>query len=303
MVAKKSTDYALVDIENAPGKYQPDSPIFHQEDPLDSPRATSSIFYFGDTFANIKVSVVLIFVQFFLYIISVWVVSPRGWIEPTGMSLMKIGAMIGPVAISCSLHGYVFELRRFVIAIFLHANIMHLLMNVLFQISLSPRFEIDLGSKKFAILFFSAGIVGNLVSGAFSFSSMSVGASTSCYGLLGAEYMREYLVWPSLSEQTKALTKSRLMIQSIMLIAWELINWSAVCHMGHLGGLIGGFCIYPFLCATDGPSPRNTWIRKAVFVGLGCVVSASFLVILIPATITWSHGHRECQAFQRIYFN
>ena len=303
MVSRK-TEYALVDIEDGRSRYQPDAPIY-QAEPLESPQASSKIFYWGDSFARVRATVVLITIQLIMYIVSVWVVTPRGVIDPTPFSLMKIGSMMGPIASTCTLHGHVFEIRRFVTAIFLHVNLMHLLMNVFFQLSLSPRFEIELGSQKFTTLFLSAGILGNLVSGAFSFSSMSVGASTACYGLLGAEYMREYLIWPSLSDETKAQTKSRLMIQSIMLIAWEVMNWYTVCHMGHLGGFIGGFCLYPFLCSGEPAtaSPRNTWIRKATTVGLGCVVTASWLVMLVPAYINWSNGAKDCQAFQRIYHN
>ena len=305
MVARK-TEYALVDIEDGNGaaKYQADSPIFRNE-PLESPQASSKLFYCGDSFTNVRATVTLILIQVVMYIISVWLVTPRGLIDPTPFSLMKIGSMMGSIAASCAVHGHIFELRRFVTAIFLHANLMHLLMNILFQLSLSPRFEIELGSSKFTLLFFSAGILGNLVSGAFSFSSMSVGASTACYGLLGAEYMREYLIWPSLSDETKALTQSRLMIQSIILIAWEIMNWYTVCHMGHLGGFIGGFGLYAFLCSGEPatPSPRNTWIRKAATVGLACVVAASWLVMLIPTVFNWSNGAKECLGFQRIYHN
>lgn len=307
MVARK-TEYALVDIEDGNssgrGKFAPDSPIFHSE-PLDSPQASSKIFYFGDSLDKNNVTVILIAIQILMYIVSVWVVSPRSVIEPTGLSLMKIGSMIGSVAVTCTFHGHLLELRRLIVAVFLHAGIMHILMNVLFQISLGPRFEMELGAKKFATLFLTAGIVGNLVSGAFSFSSMSVGASTACYGLLGAEYMREYLIWPSLSEETKAMTKSRLMMQSVMLVAWEMMNWHTVCHMGHLGGFIAGFCIYPFLCSGEAAnvSPRTTWTRKAALVTLACVVSACWLVMIVPAFLNWSKGSRECQAFARIYHN
>jgi membrane associated rhomboid family serine protease len=58
---------------------------------------------------------------------------------------------------------------RFITPIFLHAGIIHLLLNMFAQWFLSGQVEQDMGSAGFLILYFSAGIFGNVL-GALAFS-------------------------------------------------------------------------------------------------------------------------------------
>jgi membrane associated rhomboid family serine protease len=52
---------------------------------------------------------------------------------------------------------------RFITPIFLHAGIIHLLLNMFAQIILSGQVEKEMGSGGFTILYFAAGIFGNIL--------------------------------------------------------------------------------------------------------------------------------------------
>jgi len=290
-------EYPLVDVEAFGGD---DSPIFKPTQAESTPKA-GSLFVLS-TAAPIQATAILILIQIFFYILSVWIITPRGLIEPTQMSLLRIGSMLGSIAFPCFLHGHIFEIRRFLFANFLHSGLIHLFMNVVFQVSLSPRFEGEFGSIRFAKFFVSCAIFGSLVAGAFQPNTPSVGASTACYGLLGAEYMKEYMSWPSYNDETKRAVKSRLMIQSFMLVGWEIMNWFTISHFGHIGGFVAGICLYPHLAAgTGGGSVREDEIRKKSTLILGFIVGISVVAILIPTLSHWDQARKDCNSFARIY--
>ena len=186
---------------------------------------------------TIRAGYVFIALQIIMYIISIWLVNPRGSLEPHPLALLRIGSMGGEYV-----HCNVLELRRFFVPIFLHGGIAHLAMNIVFQ--LTSLLEVEVGSRKFIQIFLLSGVTGNLLTGAITPGISSIGASTACYGMLGAQYMREWIIWPELSEEEKKHVKSRLSNQTAMLILWEVFNWNTISHFGHLGGFVGGFILY-----------------------------------------------------------
>merc|ERR1711975_169803 len=76
-----------------------------------------------------------------------------------------------------------------------------------------------------------------------------VGASTSCYGLIGVQLGRLFVVeWPHIvSDEVKDRLKQHWVQVGAMLVFWELMNWKTIDHFGHLGGLLGGACMGVFL--------------------------------------------------------
>ncbi|KAG6851199.1 hypothetical protein H0H93_015209 [Arthromyces matolae] len=72
---------------------------------------------------------------------------------------------------------------RFIVPIFLHAGFIHILLNMLAQLSLSAQIEREMGSTGFLITYFAAGIFGNVLGGNFSLVGVpSVGASGAIFG-------------------------------------------------------------------------------------------------------------------------
>jgi len=130
--------------------------------------------------------------------------------------------------------------------IFLHANLLHLLVNVLGLWFVGPVVEFMLGRVKYVVLFVAAGVCGGLLQMAFSAPSAElVGASGSVCGLLLAfttanpEMPLRALIFFVIPVRTKA-----------WMLGLGLIVFSLVCavlhvlpqigHLAHLGGALAG---------------------------------------------------------------
>jgi len=73
---------------------------------------------------------------------------------------------------------------RFVTAIFLHGGIAHLLLNLFALVLFGSILESLISSKRFLVVFFTTGILANLI--AVNFYDSSLGASGAIFGILGA---------------------------------------------------------------------------------------------------------------------
>ena len=96
---------------------------------------------------------------------------------------------------------YKFELWRFICPVFLHGDVMHLFSNVLAQLMIGNSLEADIGTGKFAALYFLSGFGGILFSACCS-DMRSMGASTAVYGLVGAYLAFLILNWNYLKNNT-----------------------------------------------------------------------------------------------------
>lgn len=76
------------------------------------------------------------------------------------------------------------EIWRFVTAMFLHADLLHITYNMFALIIFGSIVEGLIGGRKFLIVYFVTGIIANLI--AVNFYSSSLGASGAIYGVIGA---------------------------------------------------------------------------------------------------------------------
>ena len=194
----------------------------------------------------------LLLLQVVLYFTSCWIVPPRAFIKPRWEALWKIGSSNGPMERCAFVQGgmYILELRRLVVAIFLHLGLSHLVMNGIFQVMLGPKFEEIYGLKRFLALFIGTGFCGNLLSDAFR--DNGVGASGSCYGFQGAFVAQVLLRWPTLDEHSRWMAKMILMGQGVMNVLWEVTQWSTLDHYGHVGGFVSGVALGCVLAPGEG---------------------------------------------------
>jgi membrane associated rhomboid family serine protease len=159
---------------------------------------------------------------------------------------------------------FVVELRRLVMPIFLHVGFFHILFNVMFQVLSCPRALASYGSRRFLVLFLATGTCGNLLSGAAGHSG--VGASTSCYGVVGAFIVQAVTLWKQQEDAAwRNYIRNMLLLNCGMLLGWELINWNHLDHFGHLGGLLSGLCMGVIL-APEGISILKWRITLAALV-------------------------------------
>ena len=128
------------------------------------------------------------------------------------------------------------EVWRLVTPMFLHASILHIGFNMYALVVFGHRLERVYGHGRFLMLYFLAGITGNL----FSFyltPGISVGASTAVFGLLAAEGIFIFVNRRFFPNASHALREIIMILVFNIFIGFstpQIDNW------GHMGGLLGG---------------------------------------------------------------
>jgi rhomboid protease GluP len=135
------------------------------------------------------------------------------------------------------------EAWRLVTPIFLHANLLHIGVNMYSLWAIGPAVERFFGRARFLTVYLLSGICGVLLSLIMS-PSASVGASGAIFGLLGALATFLYLHRPIFG-QLGAMQLRQLVFVALINLAIGLTpgidNW------GHVGGLVAGLALAWFL--------------------------------------------------------
>ncbi|MCR5788119.1 MAG: rhomboid family intramembrane serine protease [Bacilli bacterium] len=126
------------------------------------------------------------------------------------------------------------EWYRLFSCMFLHANFLHLIINMYALKLIGYQLETYLGKVKFLIVFIISGLVGSLFSAIFT-NAVSVGASGAIFGLLGSLMYFAYHYRLVLGNTLKNDIIPVLIINLLIGFTIPGIDISA-----HLGGLIGG---------------------------------------------------------------
>ncbi|KJA29393.1 hypothetical protein HYPSUDRAFT_61422 [Hypholoma sublateritium FD-334 SS-4] len=143
---------------------------------------------------------------------------------------------------------------RFITPIFLHAGIIHLLLNMLAQLTLSAQIEREMGSGGFLLTYFSAGIFGNVLGGNFALVGIpSVGASGAIFGTVAVTWIDLFAHW---KYQYRPVRK--LVFMSIELLLGVALGYIPcklpVLQSSHLGGFLMGLLVgtifYPVISVT-----------------------------------------------------
>ncbi|CZQ83178.1 Hypothetical protein Tpal_409 [Trichococcus palustris] len=143
-------------------------------------------------------------------------------------TLILFGAKYNPAIVNG-------EVWRLITPIFIHIGFTHLLVNSITLYYLGTQMEIIYGSLRFALIYLLSGLMGNIMSFAFS-DAVSAGASTSLFGLfaaaivLGRAYPHNYAI------QQMARNFTVLIVLNFAVGFFS----SAIDNFGHLGGALGG---------------------------------------------------------------
>ena len=213
------------------------------------------------TFALIAINVVVFAVEAVLTGFSLNISS---------LTLYSMGAMFAP-----AIQGPA-DLYRFVAPMFLHVDLMHLLFNMAALYSAGVMLEYLLGRWNFLLLYFIAGITGNVVSyladvlmGTYA---VSAGASTSIFGLFVAIALLGVL-----SKQNRAFLAqySKGMLSVIGLNIVYTLLMPSISLSGHLGGALGGLIAMFMVPAKNLRVPMAVrvavsvlWIAALCYLGL-----------------------------------
>jgi hypothetical protein len=131
------------------------------------------------------------------------------------------------------------EKWRLITAMWLHAGIIHLVMNMFDVIIFGIRLEQQFGFIRIGLIYLISGFGGSILSALFLQKSISVGASGALLGLMGAMLSELLTNWTIYKSKLCALL-SFLFIIAINL-AIGLLPW--VDNFAHIGGLLTGFCL------------------------------------------------------------
>eukprot|EP01090_Pellita_catalonica_P023754 TRINITY_DN9955_c0_g1_i1.p1 TRINITY_DN9955_c0_g1~~TRINITY_DN9955_c0_g1_i1.p1 ORF type:complete len:379 (-),score=38.49 TRINITY_DN9955_c0_g1_i1:362-1459(-) len=130
------------------------------------------------------------------------------------------------------------EWWRLVTPIFLHAGLLHILFNLLFQLQC---FQLErlVGTIRMAILYIFCGIAGNLGSCIFLPELISVGASGALFGMIGVMVIDNVRNWSTLKGPFCNLFMLAIMIAISIFIG--LLPY--VDNFSHIGGLLCGLVL------------------------------------------------------------
>ena len=217
------------------------------------------------------------------YFVTVFVdYDSSSFLTPKGEVLVAFGAK------DCAKMRYDYEIWRFVMPMFLHANLFHLLSNVVFQLILGFRLEPALGVTRFIGVYILCGIGGILFSSLVSPDTIGVGASTAIFGIIGA-----MIAWLAFNWNAAVNNPNRNCVM-IILVAISIINILIgflspnVDVAGHFGGLVTGLICGVGLATTVDPEPTQKekyWrygalAATAMWIGLGLLL---FYTVIEPA--------------------
>lgn len=180
------------------------------------------------------VTLILIAINVIMYLIEV--ILSGFSINISGQVLVDMGAMYTPYIQSFT------DAYRFITPMFLHMDLMHLGFNMVALYSVGGTLERVLGKGNFILLYFIAGITGNVVSyiADVYFSTVvtvSAGASTSVFGLFVAVALLALLHKGNRSYFAQ-YSKGMLTIIGINVLYTFLVPGISI--SGHLGGALGG---------------------------------------------------------------
>jgi membrane associated rhomboid family serine protease len=175
---------------------------------------------------------------------------------------------------------YFHEWWRMILAMFLHANLLHFGMNSMGLLDLGPRVEATYGSARFLFLYILTGFFGSVTGVIWNVYASGglgtgVGASGALCGLIGI------LLGATLGQQGRQARETRAQMTRMILYLVALGLLRFVDNAAHFGGLISGI-ICGKLFAERLPMNAKE-LKRAYFMGFfaGAVVIASFVFMML----------------------
>lgn len=185
------------------------------------------------------------------------------------VTMLRFGANYKPLTIGEK------QWWRLIGSMFLHAGVLHLVLNMVALLSVGPTLERIYGNWRFLCLYAVSGIGGSLLS-VFRGAYVSVGASGALFGLFGAALVlgaRPHAHWPlSLRRRLSAGMGPMIAFNLI----YGLLN-DGIDNAAHVGGLVAGG-LFGWFVGPGSPLQPPSAPRRWVLVLLGV---APFLVELL----------------------
>ncbi|KAF7721962.1 hypothetical protein EC973_003900 [Apophysomyces ossiformis] len=167
---------------------------------------------------------------------------------------------------------------RLVLPIFMHAGIIHYLMNMLTHLRLGVDLERILGLPRYVLLYMASGIWGFVLSSMLSQGkSASMGCSGALFGLIGYMLVDVFINWKIIPNPGQEL--ARILLSTIISLVLGLLpGLDNFAHVGGLAvGIVMGILIAPMRPNASRRAQFITW-----FVRIGALV---LLIVMFAAAI------------------
>jgi membrane associated rhomboid family serine protease len=225
--------------------------------------------------SGLTVTKILIAINVIVFIAETATGAPLG--GGGGGTVYNHGALYGP-----ALTGYnplpfypgTHEYWRLLTSGFIHDGLLHILFNMWFLYIMGPMLEPAIGRLNFTVVYFVSLLAGSSGALLFEPGSPTVGASTACFGVLGALIVvaryRGISIW-----------QSGLGLTLVINIVFSL-SIAGISIGGHLGGVIGGAICGWLIVQLD----ERRRMRAAALAG--CLLVA---VVSVAAALAVAGGH------------
>jgi len=162
------------------------------------------------------------------------------------------------------------QLFRLITHAFLHADIIHFLVNMYSLYIIGSQVENLLGRKKFTAIYLVSAITGCLLSAGFD-NNVAVGASGAIFGLLGAFLYFGYHYRLYLGSVLRSQIIPTIILN--LMLGFMMPN---IDNLAHIGGLIGGYLI----CMTLGIKGK-TKTNESINGLIALLAYISFLIYFL----------------------
>lgn len=190
-----------------------------------------------------------------------------------GEVLRRLGASL-PLFGFLGVPGNLEQPWRFVMAVFLHGSLLHIIFNMWVLMDVGPAIEELYGSARYLFIYVAAGIGGYLLSSAAG--HLSVGGSGAILGLIGV------LLAVTMGRRTAGMQmlRSQIIRWLIYIVVWGLL-FPGIDNFAHLGGFAVGFGLGKIMM--DRPPATVDERKRAYALGWAAalVVAASFLMMIL----------------------
>jgi len=194
----------------------------------------------------------IIAINIFIYIISS-LLSQN--ISDMNMEVLSgMGALFGPFVV------FKGEWWRLFSAMFLHAGMTHILMNMFSLYLIGRGVEIYFEKKAYIIIYLFSGLLGAMASLYMHPQSLGVGASGAIFGTFGALAGFFLAHKDQIASQSKAFMKDFAIVLGINLVLG--LSLPSIDVSAHIGGLVVGF-IGGFIISKNS---KFIWIYSALMV-------------------------------------
>ncbi|HXQ25673.1 MAG TPA: rhomboid family intramembrane serine protease [Candidatus Acidoferrales bacterium] len=217
-----------------------------------------------------------------LFIVSLLAtIRESGFAAPEGGGLsvlMNLGAVSNAVlqrlGASLPLSYNLTQPWRFVMAVFLHGSILHIVFNMWVLMDIGPQIEELYGSARYLFIYVIAGIGGYIVSSAIG--NFSVGGSGALLGLIGVLLA----VTTGRRSAGMQMLRTQLIRWLIYILIWGLVV-RGIDNYAHAGGLATGFILGKIMADRLPNSPEERKLANALGWGAALVVLASFVMMIL----------------------